>query len=134
MQRTLPQRTDGLAEPFFQGCREGVLRLQFCADCHTWQFYPRSVCVSCGGTPVWKDADGSGSIASYTVVRRAVSSAYEAPYVVALVDLSEGPRLMASIVDCRPEAVAVGADVFVAFDKWSDTITLPVFRLIQQEI
>lgn len=71
-------------------------------------------------------------IASFTVVRRAVSPAYQAPYVVALIDLAEGPRMMSAIVDAEPEQLAVGVTVAVDFQAWSDDISLPVFRLRQK--
>jgi len=72
---------------------------------------------------------GKGTIASYTVVRRAVSEAFTAPYVIALIDLVEGPRMMSQIVDTEPEALAVGQTVSVAFEAWSEDIKLPVFKL-----
>jgi uncharacterized OB-fold protein len=72
---------------------------------------------------------GEGTIASYTVVRRAVSEAFTAPYVIALIDLAEGPRMMSQIVDTEPEALAVGQTVSVEFEEWSDGIKLPVFKL-----
>jgi uncharacterized OB-fold protein len=62
-------------------------------------------------------------------VRRAVSRAYEAPYVVALIDLEEGPRMMSNVVGCDPDAVAVGQAVTVDFEEWNEQITLPVFRI-----
>ena len=70
-----------------------------------------------------------GTIASYTVVRRGVSADFEAPYVIALIDLAEGPRMMSQIVDADPDALAVGLSVKVDFAAWSEEITLPVFRL-----
>jgi len=72
---------------------------------------------------------GKGTIVSYTVVRRAVSEAFTAPYVIALIDLVEGPRMMSQIVDTEPEALTVGQSVSVAFEAWSDDIKLPVFKL-----
>jgi len=72
---------------------------------------------------------GKGTIASYTVVRRAVSEAFTAPYVIALIDLVEGPRMMSQIVDTEPEALAVGQTLSVAFEAWSEDIKLPVFKL-----
>ncbi len=71
----------------------------------------------------------AGRIASYTVVRRGVSADFEAPYVIALIDLEEGPRMMSQIIEADPEALAVGLSVTVDFAAWSEEITLPVFRL-----
>ncbi|MFO7552169.1 MAG: OB-fold domain-containing protein, partial [Haliea sp.] len=68
-------------------------------------------------------------ISSFTVVRRPISAAYEAPYVVALVALEEGPTMMSHIVACAPEDVAVGLPVLVDFAAWSDSTSLPVFTL-----
>tara|TARA_B100001013_G_scaffold337889_1_gene258395 strand:- start:69 stop:320 length:252 start_codon:yes stop_codon:yes gene_type:complete len=78
---------------------------------------------------VWINASGRGNVASFTIVRRALTEGYEAPYVVALIDLEEGPRMMSNIVDCSAEIVVVGAAVKVAFKAWSDTLSLPVFVL-----
>lgn len=130
MERIQPQRTDGLAAPYFEGCRVGELRLQHCPVCAHWQFYPRAFCTACGADePRWAVASGLGVVASFSVVRRGLSPAYEAPYTVALIDLAEGPRMMSMLVDCEPEAVAVGASVQVAFEAWSEELSLPVFRL-----
>ena len=130
MSKTLPPMSD-LAQPYFDGAGDGELRLQQCRDCSKYQFYPRTICSHCSGDELdWKNASGNGVIASFTVVRRAVSAAYEAPYVVALIDLAEGPRMMSALVDIDPEAVAIGQAVTVAFDQWSDTISMPVFKLV----
>jgi len=64
------------------------------------------------------------------VITRAVSEAYaaDAPYVIALIRLEEGPKMMSNVVECDPESLAVGMPVEVVFDKWSDEITIPKFR------
>jgi uncharacterized OB-fold protein len=72
---------------------------------------------------------GIGTIASYTVVRRSVSEAFRAPYIIALIDLAEGPRMMSQVINAEPEALAVGHTVSVDYAAWSDEIKLPVFRL-----
>lgn len=129
MLRTQPSRS-ALTEPWFKACNEQRLLVQRCRECAQLQFYPRAVCGSCtAADPEWVDASGQGSIASFTVVRHAVSAAYEAPYVVALVDLAEGPRLMSNIVDCEPEQVFIGAEVTVGFERWGEDVCLPVFTL-----
>lgn len=116
-------------QPFIDGCHQGVLRLQRCTRCHRHQFYPRLVCGYCWARDLeWVSASGKGRIASFTVVRLAVSPAHEAPYVVALVDLKEGPRMMSRVTDCDPESVQIGAQVKVAFAETSDGAPLPVFE------
>ncbi len=118
-----------LSDAFYAGCREGRLLLQWCGDCRRWQFYPRILCSHCGGRDLhWQAASGRGRIAAFTVVRHPVSPAYEAPYVVALVDLEEGPRMMSHIVGCDCDSVEAGAAVTVRFDAWSESLTMPVFQ------
>jgi len=117
-------------QPFYDACAAGKLVLQRCQSCGHVLFYPRTHCDACQSDRlVWEDAIGTGTIASYTVVRRAVSADFEAPYVIALIDLAEGPRMMSQIIDADPDALAVGLSVKVDFAAWSEDITLPVFRL-----
>ncbi len=104
--------------------------LQRCQNCGHVVFYPRTHCDACQSDQlVWETASGVGTIASYTVVRRGVSADFAAPYVIALIDLAEGPRMMSQIVDADFEALGVGLSVSVDFAAWSEDITLPVFRL-----
>ncbi len=130
MLKNLPVPTP-LTAPYWEGCRAGELRIQYCQVCERHQFYPRSVCAECLGSVDWVAASGKGEVVSYTVVRLAVSEAYaeEVPYVVALIRLAEGPQLM-SQVDCEIEQIAIGRSVEVYFDVWSEEVTIPKFRLV----
>jgi uncharacterized OB-fold protein len=133
MSKILP-RPSPLSQPYWDGCREGVLRLQYCTHCKYFQFYPRCICSQCQGTQLeWRTVSGRGVVASYTVVQRGISAAYPAPYVVALIDLAEGPRMMSSVTETEPENLWVGAPVAVCFAEWSPDIQMPVFRLIENE-
>ena len=117
-------------QPFYDACAQHQLILQHCQGCGHVLFYPRTHCDHCQSEQlVWKEASGQGSIASYTIVRRGVSADFEAPYVIALIDLAEGPRMMSQIIEAEPETLAVGLSVSVDFAAWSEDITLPVFRL-----
>ena len=117
-------------QPFYDACAEGKLVLQRCQSCGHVLFYPRTHCDACQSEQLlWETASGAGTIASYTVVRRGVSPDFEAPYVIALIDLAEGPRMMSQVIDADLDAVAVGLSVKVDFAAWSEDITLPVFRL-----
>lgn len=79
---------------------------------------------------MWVDVSGRGTVYSYTVIRQNFSRAFRAllPYVVALVDLDEGPRLMTNIVGCDPGAVRIGLPVRVRFEPVSDEAWLPCFE------
>jgi hypothetical protein len=80
----------------------------------------------------WSAVSGRGVIKSFTIVRRGISRAYEAPYVLALINLEEGPCMMSSLVDVDPETVVVGARVTVSFESWSTDIEMPVFKVAQE--
>lgn len=122
-----------LSEPYWEGCRAGELRLQQCAGCQRHQFYPRLMCSRCGSRDLsWQRASGRGTVASFTVIRRGVSDAYPAPYVVALIDLQEGVRMMSTLVGVDPDAVRVGDPVQVEFETLSEAIALPVFRPVAE--
>jgi uncharacterized protein len=117
--------------PYWEGSRQHQLRIQRCANCHQYQFFPRIYCSKCFSEQVeWVNASGRAKILSFTVVRRPVSPAFanEVPYIVALVTLEEGPQMMTNIVGCPPEEVATGMPVEVIFEDWSDTISIPKFR------
>lgn len=123
-----------LTEPYWSGCREGVLQLQQCDDCERYQFYPRTLCSHCGSREMtWRGTSGRGRIASYTVVHRPLPGDYPNPLIVVLIDLDEGPRMMSSLVDSDPQSVSVGAPVAVDFESWSDDISMPVFRIVLEE-
>ena len=118
-------------ETYWQGCRDHHLLLQFCAQCKEFQFYPRIICARCASDKLeWVKAAGQGTILTFTIVRRAVSEAYAAdvPYVVALIQLDEGPTMMSNIVQCAPEALEIGNPVQVVFEDWSEEISIPLFR------
>jgi len=82
----------------------------------------------------WKRAAGRGRVLTFTICRRAVSEAYagDVPYVIALVQLEEGPTMMSNIVECNPESVTTGMPVEVVFEQRSEEITIPQFRPIPE--
>lgn len=119
---------DPLNQAYFDGVDDAELRIQQCDDCGAYQFYPRVVCKHCSGEQLsWTLASGRGQVASFTVVRRGVSAAYQAPYIVALIDLEEGVRMMSHLVDVDPEQVVTGMAVTVLFRPIGEGGTRPVF-------
>lgn len=116
---------------YWDGCRRHELLLQRCGSCGALQFYPRAICSACLSQDLsWQKATGFGTVYSYTIVHRPPSPAFapQVPYVVALIDLDEGVRMMSHVVDCPPDQVAIGQRVQVAFRDETPEITLPVFR------
>lgn len=108
---------DAHSKPFWEGLAERKLRIQHCKTCEQFTFYPRALCSHCHSTSLeWVDASGRGSIYSYTVVRRPLQIYKdEAPYVVALVDLVEGVRMLLRVEDMTPETAGAGAEVVITF-------------------
>jgi hypothetical protein len=124
---------DADSAPFWQAAREERLALPYCGDCGQAHFPPRALCPHChGGTIEWRDASGEGVIYTYTIARRGAGAAFKdmAPYVIALIDLAEGPRMMSNIVTDDVETVRIGAAVRVVFDAVTEAVTLPKFELV----
>jgi hypothetical protein len=95
------------------------------------QFYPRSLCTVCASLRLeWVAASGRGRVASYTIVRRPLSEAWaaEVPYVVALIELEEGPTMMSNVIGCEVGQLRTGLAVEVLFEPWSADIAVPKFR------
>jgi uncharacterized OB-fold protein len=128
-QHPLPLRTHD-AEPFWAGCRNRELLVQRCAECATCQFYPRAVCASCGSDQLqFQPVSGRGEVFAFTVCHRPLAPRFagRTPYVVALVDLDEGPRMMTNIVGCPVSDVQIGMTVQVSFEQLNEDVSLPVF-------
>jgi uncharacterized OB-fold protein len=116
--------------PFWAATLAGRLDLQRCDACHRVVVYPRARCPHCHADSLtWTTMSGRGTVYAATIVYRPADESFAAdvPYVVALVDLEEGARLMTRIVDCPPEAVRTGMAVAVRFQPVSDDAALPLF-------
>ena len=108
---------------------EGKLLLPRCNDCSTVIWYPRAFCPECSSFDLtWFEATGRGTIYSYTVNRRGQGDYRDLAYVLAYVELEEGPRVLTNIVDCDVDSVAVGQTVEVVFHPTSNGAALPRFR------
>ena len=118
---------DPTTEKFWQACVEGRLTVQRCNDCGTHQFYPRPFCVVCEGNQLdFVESAGAGTIYSLTTVRIPVTDELVPPYLLALVDLDEGPRLLTNI---DAAAASIGDRVIVAWRARDGLPPLPVFTL-----
>jgi len=123
---------DAQSRRYWEACNQGRLVLQKCAACGHVQHYHRLLCTRCAEDDLRDvDASGEGTIRSFTVIRRAVSSAFDSdvPYVVALIELVEGPTVMSNIVESPLENITIGAPVALTFERRSDEVNIPQFRL-----
>ena len=115
--------TDWQTRPYWEGCGRGGLVLQRCRRCGTVQHRPRGLCASCLSSELEHFvASGRGTVYTFTVTHQnGVPGFREAcPYVLAYVELEEGPRLLTNVVGCPPEQVAIGMDVRVDFVRIVD--------------
>lgn len=127
----LPAATPDSA-PFWEAARRHELRLQRCRGCAQAYFYPRNVCPHCLSADVeWFTASGRGRLHSFTVVHRGLKyPPLPTPYVLALIELDEGPRLMSNLVGIDPDPARIRCDMPVVVE-WADVTaeaTLPRFR------
>ena len=124
----LPRPT-ALSKPHWDGCREGVLRVQRCSACSTFVFIPQPVCTAClSASLAWVEISGRGTLYSYTVVHRPQQPAFEVPYTVAVVELEEGFHMLSNLIGVELDAIEIGMPLEVSFESMSDEITLPFFR------
>jgi uncharacterized OB-fold protein len=119
---------------FWAATTEGRLLLKRCLDCGAVIWYPRVICPHCAGLHTeWFEASGRGRVYSYTVNHRG-EGAYQGspPFVLAYVELDEGPRMMTNIVGAEESELAVGLPVEVTFHDTGTGAALPRFQPMRQ--
>lgn len=123
-----PPPPDEVTAPWWAATRDHRLLLQECRGCGHLQHPPRALCTACGSTSelAWHEASAVGTVDAATVVMRAPSPAFDAPYIVARVRLAEGPVLLTNIVET--ETAEIGDRVRLAWRDLPDGRALPVFR------
>lgn len=127
--RPLPEPTPETAH-FWEGTRQGELRLQRCDACGHVYFPPRPFCAKCASRQVSVfRASGRATLLSYVINHRPAPG-FTAPYSIAVVELEEGPRMMTNVVGCpqTPEALQLDMPLQVVFEQQTDAITLPLFK------
>lgn len=127
--RPLPMPTN-FTKPFWEGTKQGKFLLQHCPRCGIWQYYPRPVCMKCMSRELeWREASGKGTVYSFTITRMPPDGFEDrAPYALASVEVPEGTRVMAQILNCPPEEVRIGMKVRATFEKLTDDLTLLQFE------
>ena len=123
----------GYSQPFWNAYDHGELVVQQCAECQHLQHYPQPMCQKCQGTKFnWKALSGKGHIYSFTVARRAFHPYWEGrtPYVLAIIELEEGIRILSDILDTDVEAVAIGQQLEAHFEDQPQGGKLLRFRLL----
>jgi uncharacterized protein len=133
LQRPLPTPMTPEAKPYWDGLKEEKLMLPKCDDCGKAFFYPRIACPHCHSRNVgWTQASGKGKLYSFEIAYRSLNPAFkiEPPYVLAMIELEEGPRMMSNLIniEATPEALKIDMPVEVVFEKQNDDVTIPLFQ------
>lgn len=127
-----PPRTNADDAAYWEAAGRNILLLRRCAACGRPHFPPRSQCPGCWSDRLeWIPASGRATVYTYTIMRRAPLPEFapQLPYVVALVDLTEGVRMMANIVGAGALDVAVDDPVELCFEERGGA-RLPQFRRV----
>ena len=131
-QKPLPIITDE-NRLYWDYARKNELRMQRCAQCGYIRFPVSILCPKCHSLEFeWSRLSGKGVIYSFVIYHTAYHPAYrdEIPYVVAIIQLAEGPRMESNILDCKVEEVKIDLPVEVVFKDITEIITLPQFKLV----
>ena len=129
--RPLPEPAPETKE-FWEGAKRHELRIQRCNSCGKAYFFPRPFCPNCSSKDVaWFTASGKGKLHTYVINHRAPPAFKDyAPYVIAIVELEVGPRMMTNIVGVEPlpERLPIDMPVEVTWEEHDGDIVLPLFR------
>jgi uncharacterized OB-fold protein len=119
------------SKEFWAGCKSHELRFQKCKTCGHVRWPPSILCPMCYSKDTkWIVAEGKGRVYSFAVYHVAYHPGFEndLPYVVADVELEEGPRLLTNIVGCRPDVVKCDMPVEVTWEDITEECSLPKFK------
>ena len=131
--RPLPRITPD-NRPFWEAARRHQLALQRCEECGRFRYPPAPVCSAClSERAAWTPVSGRGTLSTFVVVHQRYfpSFADETPYNVVQVELDEGPRLTANLVEVPHDQIRIGMRVEVVFDDVTPEISLPRFRPVR---
>jgi hypothetical protein len=128
--KPLPQ-PNADTKPFWDGCKEHQLRFQKCRNCGHLRWPPSIICPICYSPETeWTVASGKGKIYTFAIYHHAYDKTFEndLPYVVALVELEEGPHILTNIVGCSPSEVQCDMPVEVTWEDVTKQFSLPKFK------
>ncbi len=117
-------------QPFWTAAKSGKLMIQYCKDTGKPQFFPRPVSMATGRRNLeWREVSGRGTVYSFTNTFSAWPGHEDrVPYLVALVELEEGVRMLCNLMNVKAGAVKIGMPVKLCWEKLSDDINYPAFE------
>ncbi len=119
------------SEPFWAAAKEHKLKIQRCRDCAGTWFPPATLCAHCGSRDHdWIVAAGRGKIHSFVAYHRLYHKGWEGelPYVIAIIELTEGARMLGNITGIEVDEVVCDLPVEVVFDDVTADVTIPKFQ------
>jgi hypothetical protein len=126
-------RVDEENKWFWEACSRHELYLQRCRACGAMRFYPRALCPEClSHDTEYVRCSGRGRVYTFTVTHQNQAPGFreELPYVMAYVELDEGPRLLTNIVGTKPQETSIGMPVAIEFEDVEEGMSLPKFRKV----
>jgi uncharacterized OB-fold protein len=117
------------SRPYWEAAKRHELQLQHCGGCGGFIYYPRPRCPNCMSDNLkWERMSGRGKLYSYTIVRRASTRSFaDGPYVLAIVELDEGPHMTTNLI-APQDQLKIGMPVAVYFDDVTPEHTLVKFK------
>jgi uncharacterized OB-fold protein len=131
--KPIPDCKDG-TRPYWDACKQHRLVLPKCRSCDEVYFFPDDFCPCCLSEDIqWIEASGKGRIHTYSVVERPPSPRFsdDVPYIVAIIELEEGPRMMSNILEIAHEDIRIDMLVEVVFEDVTENVTIPKFRPVK---
>jgi uncharacterized OB-fold protein len=119
------------SKPFWDYCKQHELRMQKCTQCGHIRNPEAEVCPHCQSRKFdWAKLSGRGKVYSFGIVHYVYNPAFakDIPYVVASIELEEGPRMLSNITGCKPEDVKINQPVVVYFEDVTEEFALPKFK------
>ena len=130
-----PDLDDAATAAYWEAAARHELDLPRCDICGLVFFPPRDLCPGCwSGELSWQRASGGGTVWTFTEVHVPFYDdawAGDVPYVVAVIELDEGPRLLSSIVEPAMDRLAIGDRVEAVFEDRGEGLSLPMFRVVE---
>ncbi len=129
--KPIPAITPDMRE-FFDGAREGRLMVQKCDSCGTLRFPAHDLCSKCNSTTSrWVPVSGRGEVFSFNIMHQLYHPGFanQVPYAVVMVELEEGCKFVSNLLGVKPHDIKCGMPVEVVFERLSEAVTLPKFRL-----
>ncbi|MFJ8019413.1 Zn-ribbon domain-containing OB-fold protein [Streptomyces sp. NPDC096311] len=129
--RTDLPTVDDDSRVYWDAYRDREFLIARCGACERVHHYPRPQCPFCWSEDVSPTrASGDATLYTYSIVHMNDLAPFrdQLPYVAAVVELAEGPRVMTQVVGCSPEQLRIGMALTVDFEVRTEDITAPVFR------